>query len=158
MGRDRAYRRANVKLPGHTELRWPQCAAWIRIVCGCSCPVSCGIDLSEIAERLPSVDNFEDARFPKFNIVQQRSISGAYLIETECVENEPVFGKAANGLLSRWSLVRVQPRLPQFVLILRRLFASTSLSSYPIASSYVLNCAKTLSVLRTRCGLEKFSK
>jgi hypothetical protein len=59
-----------------------------------------------------SVDEFEDGRFPEFNKAQLRSTSCVHLTETEYVENGPFSGQAANRLLSKWSLVRVQPRLP----------------------------------------------
>jgi hypothetical protein len=49
-----------------------------------------------------TVDDFEDARFPEFNKAQQHSISGAHLIESECVENE-IFDKGRNPT---WAQVR----------------------------------------------------
>ena len=41
------------------------------------------------------------------------SISWPHLAEIEYIENNRLPKTAANGLLSRWSLVRVQPRLPR---------------------------------------------
>jgi hypothetical protein len=47
--------------------------------------------------RFPRVDDFEDARFPEFNEAQQRSISGAYLIEPQRTENKAVIRLGRKG-------------------------------------------------------------
>ena len=44
------------------------------------------------------VDDFEDARFPKFNKAQQSSTSCAHLIETECLKNQQFLKGAATNL------------------------------------------------------------
>src|SRR5579862_9097537 len=50
-----------------------------------------------------NVDDFEDARFPEFDKAQQRSISCAHLIETECIEDKLFSGNAVNRLGRRGS-------------------------------------------------------
>lgn len=48
-----------------------------------------------------SIDEIEDARFPEFNKIQQRSTRRAHLIETEAVENRRLLKTAVNRLLNR---------------------------------------------------------
>ena len=52
----------------------------------------------EIAKRFQGVDDFEDAKFPKFNKAQQRSTSWPHLIETKHVENRGLLLEAGNRL------------------------------------------------------------